>query len=58
MAEKYVPHPYPKRPQKSDVEKHLGEVPEWFRFSEIRAMEEAAEVIAKAMQTSKEEGQT
>lgn len=54
---KFVPHPYPKRPLKTDVEKHLGEVPEWFREREIRACEEAAEVIAKALQSSKAERQ-
>lgn len=55
--DKFVPHPYPKRPQKSDVEKHLGEAPEWLRVMEIRAREEAAEAIAKAMQSSKAERQ-
>lgn len=55
--DKFVPHPYPKRPQKSDVEKHLGEAPEWLRFTEIRAKEEAREVIARALQSSKAERQ-
>lgn len=52
--DKFVPQPYPKRPQKSDVERHFGEAPEWLLEMEIRAKEEAAEIIARAMQTSKE----
>lgn len=54
--DKFVPQPYPKRPQKSDIERHIGDMSE-DRVREFRAREEAAQVIARAQQSSKTGGQ-